>query len=85
MAIRGVAFSCAVNVASPTTSNCWGYGAVSEGNPQWHDCQTYGSQAAEAAWMLWDYLGSDTKLAVSKMVEYEANRLATAEPWVLGR
>jgi hypothetical protein len=80
MAIRGVAFSNVVNVASPTASNCWGRGTVSALNPQWHVCQCYGSQAAEAAWLLWDRLGDDTKLAVSRMMEYQANKLAAANP-----
>jgi hypothetical protein len=80
LAIRGVAFSNVVNVANPTSSNCWGRGAVSALNPQWHVCQCYGSQAAEAAWLLWDYLGNDTKLAVAKMVEYQANKIANSNP-----
>jgi hypothetical protein len=80
MAIRGVAFSNVINVANPTSSNCWGRGAVSALNPQWHVCQCYGSQAAEAAWLLWDHLGDDTKLAVARMMEYQANKITNANP-----
>ena len=80
MAIRGVAFSCAVNVANPTTSNCWGYGTPGDSNGQWHNAQNYGTWAAEAAWMLWDKLDSTTQLAVAKMVEYDANTLAATGP-----
>lgn len=61
LAIRGVAFTNNANMAS---GHRWGAG--------WQTAY-WGAQAAQAAWWLWDDLSSETKLAVAKMVEYEAN------------
>jgi hypothetical protein len=80
MAIRGVAFNNTANFQG-TGSNWWGgSGAFSADNPHWHSAQTYGPQAAEAAWLLWGYLSNDTKNAVAKMMEHEANYIASHSP-----
>jgi hypothetical protein len=82
MAIRGVAFSHYSNHANPISSNYWwgGTGSANANNPRWHSSQTYGPQTAEAAWLLWDYLSNDTKLAVAKMMQHEANYVASQIP-----
>lgn len=68
LAINGVAFSYKIN--SPDNAN-WG-GSRDSGSSTWQ-AALWASQAAEAAWMLWDDLPNDTRRAVATMVEYEAN------------
>lgn len=76
LAIRGVAFTHRVNKSSGYR---WGQGLS---HSQSWQAAYWAAQAAEAAWMLWDDVSSETRLAVSKMVEYEANSLiATAVPY----
>jgi hypothetical protein len=79
-AIRGVAFTNVVN-AAPGATYKWGWGLGSRPySIQSHVAGAYGAWTADAAWMLWDQLGSDTKHAVARMVEREANTLASEPP-----
>ena len=69
LAIRGVAMT---HRANKNDGYNWGQGSARKQSWQ---AGYWASQAAEAAWMLWDDISGDTKDAVSKMVEYEANGL----------
>lgn len=62
LAIRGAAFTHLVNTAS---GKRWG--------DMWQSAY-WSSETAEAAWLLWDKLSDETKLAVEEMLEHEANR-----------
>jgi hypothetical protein len=74
LAIRGVAFTHRVNTAS---GKRWG--------DMWQSAY-WSSETAEAAWLLWDKLGDQTKIAVTKMLEHEANRfLDYAVPYYADR
>jgi hypothetical protein len=69
MAVRGVALTHRIN---RTNGFIWGQGLARRQSWQ---AAYWASQAAEAAWMLWDEMSDGTKEAVAKMVEYEANGL----------
>lgn len=69
LAIRGVAMTHRANKADGYT---WGQGMPSKQSWQ---AAYWAAQAAEAAWMLWDDLSPESKDAVAKMVEFEANGL----------
>jgi hypothetical protein len=69
LAIRGVAMT---HRANKSDGYRWGQGLARKQSWQ---AAYWASQAAEAAWMLWDDVSSDTKTSVAKMVEYEANGL----------
>jgi hypothetical protein len=66
-AIRGVALT---HCAKKADGYRWGRGL--SGRQAWQAAY-WAAQAAEAAWMLWDDLSAETKDAVAKMVESEAN------------
>ncbi len=68
LAIRGVAMTHRVNNADSKT--CWGQGL---GNRRSWQAAYWAAHGAEAAWMLWDSIGVETKEAVAKMVKYEAD------------
>lgn len=72
MAIRGVAFAHRANHA-PTGLQFGGRGS---GSSQWQ-AALWASQAAEAAWFVWNDLTPETRTLVAKMVEYEANSFTT--------
>ncbi|MCC7474821.1 MAG: hypothetical protein IT425_05460 [Pirellulales bacterium] len=69
LAIRGVAFAHVSNTTDSRHFGGGGYGSYSASN----QAAYWTAQAAEAAWMLWDKLSTETRTAVATMVEYEAN------------
>src|SRR5690606_25279225 len=69
LAIRGVAFA---HVANTTDHRHFGGGAFlppSGGNQSPY----HAAQAAQAAWMIWDELSPETRMAVANMVQFEAD------------
>ena len=75
LAIRGVAFT---NVANaPTGPNNWGQELPFL---QSWEAALWASHAAEAAWWLREELSLETKRAVAKMVEHDANALLNRTP-----
>ena len=62
LAIRGAAFTHRVNTAEGMR---WG--------DMWQSAY-WSSEVAEAAWLVWDKLSHETRLAVAKMLEHEADR-----------
>ncbi|MEX0643297.1 MAG: hypothetical protein WD468_11380 [Pirellulales bacterium] len=69
LAIRGVAFAHISNTTDSRRFGGGGYGSYSASNQSAY----WASQAAEAAWLVWDRLSTETHTAVANMVEYEAN------------
>jgi hypothetical protein len=69
MAIRGVAFA---HIANTTDSRHFGGGGTQPVGAS-NQSAYWAATTAEAAWLLWDKLTPDTRSAVAKMVEYEAN------------
>jgi hypothetical protein len=67
LAIRGIALT---HRANRMTGRNWG-GRCS--NSTCWQAAYWASLAAQASWMLWDDLHDDTRLAVARMVEYEAD------------
>ena len=68
LAIRGAVFTHVANTPSGYTGYQWGQGS----GGAWEGAY-WGAQVAQAAWWLWGDLSSETKLAVAKMVEHDAN------------
>ena len=68
LAIRGVAFTHIVNTPSNYSGHRRGQGVAQS----WEAAYWY-AQAAQAAWWLWDDLSPQTKRAVAKMVEHDAD------------
>lgn len=68
LAIRAVAMSHLANNTDPTT----GWGQNLARGKSWQAAY-WASRGAQAAWILWDDLGSQTRQAVVKMVKYEAD------------
>jgi hypothetical protein len=67
-AIRSVAMTHRSNNSNSSTQ--WGQG--SKRIKSWQAAY-WASRGAQAAWMLWDEIGSETKQAVAKMVKHEAD------------
>ena len=68
LAIRGAAFTHIVNTPSDYSGHRWGQGAA-----QSWEAAYWCAQAAQAAWWLWDELSPQTRKAVAKMVEHDAD------------
>jgi hypothetical protein len=68
LAIRGAAFTHIVNTPSDYHSHRWGQGAA-----QSWEAAYWCAQVAQAAWWLWGDLSPQTKGAVAKMVEHDAD------------
>ena len=71
LAIRGVAFAHRAN--KPATPHFGGRGGSRDKWQAAHWC----SQAARAAWLLWDQLSPETRTAVANMIIYEADSFTT--------
>jgi len=71
LAIRGVAMTHIANNNVPKYYH-WGQGVR---NRSWQAAY-WASRGAQAAWMLWDSLSTETQQAVATMVKYEADALA---------
>ena len=72
LAIRGVAFTHIVNTPSDYGGHRWGQGAA-----QSWEAAYWCAQAAQAAWWLWGDLSPQTRRAVAKMVEHDADAFIT--------
>ncbi len=65
-----------------TQSHVTGIGECAEGGQwgrQWQSAM-WARAAAMAGWMLWEDLDQELKIAIARMLEYEANRFIDAEP-----